>query len=71
LKTIIKELILLLCCFIFGIVILYKGKMRTIVFDKKKGTLTIKKRNTFCDSRSITTYRLGDITDVRAVRRGY
>ena len=31
----------------------------------------MKKRNIFCDKRSIYTYRLRDITDVRAVHRGY
>ena len=33
--------------------------------------MTIKKRNTCCDKRSITTYRLDEIEDIRAVYRGY
>ena len=58
-------------CLFMGILFIYKGKIRTVVFDKVEGTFTVKKRNTFCDKRSIVTYRLEDITDVRAVQRGY
>lgn len=58
-------------CTIMGIFFLYKGKIRHTILDKKAGTLTIKKRNTFCDKRSIVTYKLKDISDVRAVYRGY
>ena len=65
-----KEYFMLLACILIGCTFLYFGKIRTIVFDKKEGTMTVKKRNTFCDKRSITTYRLNDITDVRAVQRG-
>jgi hypothetical protein len=62
---------ILLLCVILGFIFLYKGRIRSIIFDKNSGTLTIKKRNIFCDNRSITTYHLKDITDVRAVQRGY
>ena len=62
---------ILLLCVILGFIFLYKGRIRSIIFDKNSGTLTIKKRNIFCDNRSITTYQLKDITDVRAVQRGY
>lgn len=45
--------------------------MKTTVFDRDCGTLTVKKRNIFCDKRSINTYKLADITNIRAVHRGY
>jgi hypothetical protein len=54
-----------------GILFIYKGKIRSVVFDKNYGTLTVKKRNLFCDKRSIVTYSLKDITDVKAVYRGF
>lgn len=56
---------------LMGLVFLYFGTIKTFVFDKSQGTLTVKKRNTFCDRRKIVTYRLRDISDVRAVYRGY
>ena len=68
---IFKEYAGLAFCMSMGILFLYKGKIRTIVLDKQEGTFTVKKRNIFCDKRSIYTYRLRDITDVRAVHRGY
>lgn len=70
-KRIFKEYLMLFFCFFMGFIILWKAKIRTIVFDKQNGTMTVKKKNTFCDNRSIVTYRLRDITDVRAVQRGY
>jgi len=66
-----RDLVLLLICLVLGILFLYKGKVKSTIFDKTAGTLTIKKRNTCCDKRSITTYRLEDIDDIRAVHRGY
>ena len=50
---------------------MFFGNIKTIIFDKKEGTLTVKKRSTFCNKRKIVTYWLKDITDVRAVMRGY
>ena len=54
-----------------GLLFIWKGKVKTTVFCKIEGTLTVKKRNLFCDKRSITTYRLKNISDVRAVHRGF
>ena len=54
-----------------GIVFIYKGNIKTTIFDRKYGTLTLKKRNLCCDKRKITTYPLKEILDVRAVYRGY
>ena len=68
---ILKEYSMLLACFVMGFLFMYKGKMKTTVFDRESGTLTIKKRNIFCDKRSISTYKLADITNIRAVYRGY
>ena len=68
---ILKEYTMIFVCSLMGLTFLYKGKIRHTIFDKKAGTLTIKKRNTFCDKRSIVTYSLKDITDVKAVYRGY
>lgn len=68
---ILKEYLMLFFCTIMGLMFLYKGKIRHTIFDKNAGTLTIKKRNTFCDKRSIVTYNLKDISDVKAVYRGY
>ena len=62
---------MLLFCLFMGFLFIYKGKIRSVVFDKMQGTLTIKKRNLCCDKRSITTYPIKDITDVKAVYRGY
>ena len=62
---------LLTFTFVVGFIFLYSGKVRSTIFDKNQGTLTIKKRNIFCDKRQIITYKLKDITDVRAVYRGY
>ena len=42
--------------FAMGIAFLYTGKVRSVIFDKASGTVTIKKRNTCCDRRSIVTY---------------
>lgn len=64
---ILKEYSILAFTFIMGFLFCYKGKTRTINFDKIEDSLTVKKRNIFCDKRSIVTYRLRDITDVRAV----
>ena len=66
-----RDFFLLFVCLILGLAFLYKGKIKTTVFDKRCGTLTIKKRNTCCDKRSITSYRLDEIENVRAVYRGY
>ena len=57
--------------FVMGILFVYKGKIKTTVFDKRCGTLTIKKRNICCRKRQITTYKLKDIENVKAVYRGY
>jgi len=54
-----------------GLLFLWKGKVRTTVFDRRCGTLTVKRRNLCCHKRSIVTYRLKDISDVRAVYRGH
>ena len=56
--------------FMMGIVFLYTGKIRSVIFDLREDTLTMKKRNTFCDRRSIVTYRLDQITDIKGVYRG-
>ena len=68
---ILKEYMMILICTILGFFFFYKGKIRHTIFDKRAGTLTIKKRNTCCDKRSIITYKLKDISDVKAVYRGY
>ena len=68
---ILKEYMMILVSSILGFFFLYKGKIRHTIFDKKAGTLTIKKRNTCCDKRSIVSYKLKDISDVKAVYRGY
>ena len=57
--------------FVLGALFIYKGKIKTTVFDKRCGTLTIKKRNICCLKRQITTYKLKEIEDVKAVYRGY
>ena len=54
-----------------GVLFLWKGKIKTTVFCRIEGTLTVKKRNLFCDKRTITTYKLKHISDVRAVHRGF
>ena len=56
---------------IMSLVFIYKGKIKTTIFDKRCGTLTVKKRNVCCRKRQITTYNLKEIEDVRAVYRGY
>lgn len=58
-------------CTVLGLFFLWKGKIKHTIFDKRAGTMTIKKRNVFCNKRTITTYRLKDISDVKAVYRGY
>lgn len=68
---ILKEYLFLFFTFFISLMFLYKGKIRHTIFDKKAGTLTIKKRNICCDRRSIVTYSLKDISDVKAVYRGY
>jgi len=68
---ILKEYSMLTFCVGLGLLFVYKGKIKTTVFDRRCGTLTIKKRNIFCDRRSIMTYKLKDISRVRAVYRGY
>ena len=68
---ILKEYALLAFCLIVGFAFLYTGKIRTTIFDRQCGTLTIKKRNTCCDKRSIVTHKLSEISGVRAVHRGY
>jgi len=68
---ILKEYAMLAFSAFMGILFLWKGKIRHTIFDKKAGALTIKKRNTCCDKRSIVTYRLKDISDVKVVYRGY
>ena len=70
-RKIYGEYLMLAFLILMGFIFLYKGKVRSIIFDKGEGTLTIKKRNTFCTNRSISTYWLEDITDIRAVHRGY
>ena len=67
---VLKEYLMLVFCSFLGLAFLYKGKIRHTIFDKKAGTMTIKKRNTCCDKRSIVTYKLKDISDVYAVYRG-
>ena len=57
--------------FILGVLFVSKGKIKTTVFDKRCGTLTIKKKNICCFKRQLTTYRLKEIMDVKAVYRGY
>lgn len=69
--AILKEYTALAFCFIMGLLFCYKGKVRTVVFDKKEGTLTLRKKNTFCDRRALVTYQLRDIRDARAVHRNY
>jgi hypothetical protein len=66
-----RDFFILAVCLILGFLFLYKGKVKSTIFDKRSGTLTIKKRNTCCDRRSITTYKLDEIENVRAVYRGY
>ena len=68
---VLKEYLMIFICALAGIFFLYKGKIRHTILDKKAGTLTLKKRNTCCDKRSIVSYKLKDISDVRAVQRGY
>lgn len=67
----LKEYLMIFICTLLGAFFLWKGKIRHTIFDKRAGTLTIKKRNTFCDKRSIVNYKLSDISDVKAVYRGY
>lgn len=67
----LKEYSILASCLILGICFIYKGKMKHTIFDNRTRTLTIKKRNLCCDRRSMVTYKFEDITDVRAVHRGY
>lgn len=54
---------------IIGFLFLYTGKVRTVVFDRNEFTVTLKKRNTCCDRRSIVTYNLMTLSDVRAINR--
>ena len=68
---IIKEYTALAFCLVMGCLFCYKGKIRTVVFDHEKGTLTIKKANSCCDKRSVVQYQLEDIMDARAVFRDY
>ena len=56
--NLVKQWALLAFAIFMGVVFLYTGKIRTTVFDREAGTLTIKKRNTCCDRRSIATYKL-------------
>ena len=70
-RKIYGEYLMLTFLIVMGIIFIYKGKVRSVIFDKGEGTLTIKKRNIFCCYRSIATYYLDDITDIRAVQRGY
>ena len=67
----LKQYTIMAFTMIMGLVFVYKGKIKTTVFDKRTKTLTIKKRNICCRKRQIITYRLNEIDDVRAVYRGY
>ena len=66
----VREYLMLCFTLITGFLFLYTGKIKHTIFDKNQGTLTIKKRNTFCNKRSIVTYHLSDISEIRAVYRG-
>ena len=67
----LKEYSILAFAIVLGLCFLYKGKTRHVIFDLRYNTMTIKKRNIFCDKRSITEYSLKDIHDVQGVHRGY
>lgn len=59
----------LLFAFVIGFLFLYTGKIRSTIFDRREFTVTLKKRNTCCDRRSIVTYNLAMLSDIRAVNR--
>jgi len=64
------EYFLLAFLILFGLIFLYSGKIKSTIFDKQTRELIVKKRNISCHKRSYTKYKLDDISDVRAVRRG-
>ena len=54
---------------VIGFLFLYTGKIRSVIFDRREFTVTLKKRNTCCDRRSIVTYNLAMLSDIKAVNR--
>ena len=66
----ILQYILLILLLVLGFVFVQSGYIETVVFDKRLGRLILYKTNVFC-MRYIKAYRLSEVTQVRAVQRGY
>jgi hypothetical protein len=64
------EILIIIFMTVLASAFMTAGRVKSSVFDKKENEFMIRKRNICCQRRSITTYKLQDIIDIRAVWRG-
>ena len=61
---------LMIFLLVMGLLFIYSGKVRTMIFDKRSDAIIIYKTRVTC-ARKMKVYRLSDLKRVRAAERGY
>ena len=57
--------------FALGFVFLYAGKIESVVIDKSKDFMEVKKTSVFCVSKTDRTPSLRDIHNIRGIKKGH